>query len=150
VYRFQWKGREPEEFVHIALGVLIGYLIAIAMAPYVGQTVIFNLTTALASIIIALGVAWILDSLGFAKAMPGKLEYVVYCGMGIGIYNMLVTQGLLPLSPIDLFTGLMPKDPMSVIRGFIYGGIGGFILSLAAGVKFHGGKGWSLKTPKAG
>lgn len=138
MYRFTWKGRAPSEFTHIALGIIIGYLVAIAMAPYVGQTVIFNLATCLSSVVIGIGFAWILDSLGFAKMMPGKSEYIVYCGLGIAVYNAIVTAGLLPLSPVDLFGQLIPKDPMAVVRGFVYGGIGGAIITLAEGIRFHG------------
>jgi len=152
MYRFTWKGRAPEEFAHIALGVIIGYLVAIAVAPYMGTTVMFNLPTALASIIIAVGFAWILDSVGVGRAIPGRWEYIIYCGLGIATFNFITTQGLVPLTPVDVFTGLMPKDPMTVLRGFIYGAVGGFIISLAEGLTFHhiGGRPSSTSSRRAG
>jgi len=140
-YYRAWEGRQPEEYVHTAGGAIIAYLIAIAVAPYVGAATRFDLFSLIVLMIITAGVTWLADLIGLGTRIPGKWEYVVIVGLSVAFYNFVATQSATPLSVVDIFTSALPKDPMTVFRGFVYGAIGGFISTLFAGLKFHGGKG---------
>ena len=137
----RWKGRSAEEFLHVGIGAIFGYLIAIVLSTVLGNVIVFNLATALTIMVISMGVAWLLDAVGVARAIPGKLEYILYCGLGVALFNAIATSGFVPLDVVDVLRGLIPKDPMAVIRGFAYGAAGGFLVYLMAAVpvRLHGG-----------
>jgi len=144
-YQAAWRGRSAEEYIHTALGSTLAYLIDIAIAPHLGgefgNAVTFNVWVLLLLIVVTVGVTWILDKLHVGTAIPGKWEYIIICAVAVAVYNILATATYPALSLVDIIYPPITPDYFSIIRGAIFGGLGGFFIAAAQGLKFHGGKG---------